>query len=152
MIHKAPKIAAILYLLWGVIHIAGGAVMLNASSTGADAFLQLLTGNASAGLIATSSAQTGPGLLATSKVFAFHSFNLIWLGLLASVIAVRLNWKNSSFGHWLNLAIVGFADLGLILFMVLPGVIRLSDAWIGPALLIPAFAFSTLGRFQQAPA
>ena len=152
MIHKAPKIAAILYLLWGVIHIVGGAAMLNASSTGADAFLQLLTGNASAGLIVTSSAQTAPGLLATSKVFAFHSFNLIWLGLLASVIAVRLNWKNSSFGHWLNLAIVGFADLGLILFMVLPGVIRFSDAWIGPALLIPAFAFSTLGRFQQTPA
>lgn len=49
---SAPKIAAVVYVLWGLIHIAGGAAMLNASSQSADAFVQMLSGNANATLAA----------------------------------------------------------------------------------------------------
>lgn len=83
------------------------------------------------------------------EVFAFHSFNIICLGVLSIFAAIFLNWKNSRTGYWLNLVIVGFADLGLILFMVTPGVMQISDAWIGPALFLVAVLFSTLGRFSS---
>jgi hypothetical protein len=143
----APKIAAVVYVLWGLIHIAGGAAMLNACSQGADAFVQMLSGNSSATLGA-GALQASPGLKATTEVFAFHSFNIICLGILSIFAAIFLNWKNSRAGYWLNLAIVGFADLGLILFMVAPGVMQISDAWIGPVLFVFALVFSTLGRFS----
>lgn len=76
-----------------------------------------------------------------SSVLAFHAFNLMWLGLLAGLIAVPLNRYNASVGYWLNLALVGFTDRGLVLFIIRPGVMSWADAWIGPALFIAAWLF-----------
>ncbi len=139
----APQIAAVVYVLWGLIHIIGGAAMMSAAMQGPSTFLQMLSGNASEVFGAV---QDRPGLQATTEVFAFHSFNIIWLGALAIIVALFLNWKNYRAGYWMNLAIVGFADLGLILFMVVPGVMSIADAWIGPALFAIAIFFSTFAR------
>lgn len=146
---NAHKIAAVVYMLWGAIHILGGAAMMSASRQGPDTFVQMLTGNASE---AFGALQESLGVRAATEVFAFHSFNIIWLGALAILTALFLNWKNYRSGYWLNLAIVGCADLGLILFMVVPGVMSISDAWIGPALFVIAIFFSTFARFQSARA
>jgi hypothetical protein len=89
----------------------------------------------------------GPGtaLTVANSVFAFHAFNLTWLGLTVLCVAVLLNWRNAPAGYWLNLALVGFTDLGLVLFIVMSGVTPWTDAWIGPALFAPAWLFSTMG-------
>lgn len=142
----APKIAAVAYFLWGGIHIAGGAAMLSASSDGLEAFLQMLTGNR----VAVDMLEGGSfGTFAANQVFAFHSFNIIWMGLVAAVVAVRLNWNNSAAGYWINMAVVGCADVGLILYMVRPGVMDVADAWIGPALFLVGILFSSIGRFSH---
>jgi hypothetical protein len=140
---RSSRIGAICYALWGVIHIIGGAVLLQAALEGTDAFVRAQVG----GSLLDVGALSGSGSTVTvvSSVFAFHAFNLTWLGLLAGFIAVRLNWYNASVGYWLNLALVGFTDLGLVLFIVGPGVMSWADAWIGPALFVPAWFFSTLG-------
>lgn len=145
MFKHAHKIAAVVYMLWGAIHILGGAAMMSASMQGPNIFLQMLSGNANDVFGAV---QDRLGVQATTEVFAFHSFNIIWLGALAIAVALFLNWKNYRVGYWVNLAIVGFADLGLILFMVVPGVMKISEAWIGPALFAIAIFFSTFARLR----
>jgi len=148
MKNKSAKTAAVFYVLWGIIHIIGGAALLSASMDGADAFVKGLTGNTGAAL----NGVIGGGLLglkAAKWVFAFHSYNIMWMGILAILIAVLMNWKDSTAGYWINMAVVGFADLGLIIFMVLPGVMSISNAWIGPLLFLLAFSFSTIGRLTK---
>lgn len=87
---------------------------------------------------------------ATMQVFAYHAFNLTWLGILVSVVAVVSNWKNQASGFWFNLALVGLIDLGLILYMVVPGVIPSSDPWwLGPMLYVVAMIFSAMGLRQR---
>jgi hypothetical protein len=140
---RSSRIGATCYAFWGVIHVIGGALLLRAALMGPDAFLRAQVGSSTVAL-----GDLGahvPALTIAGSVFAFHAFNLAWLGLLATVIALRLNWFNSPSGYWLNLALVGFTDLGLVLFIVGPGVMSWADAWIGPALFAPAWLFSTLG-------
>jgi hypothetical protein len=145
---RSSRLGAICYALWGVIHVIGGAVLLRAAFEGTDAFVRAQVGSSPL----DGGALTGSGSMVTvaSSVFAFHAFNLTWLGFVAGLIAVRLNWYNASVGYWLNLALVGFTDLGLVLFIVGPGVMSWADAWIGPALFIPAWLFSTIGMRETA--
>jgi hypothetical protein len=36
-------------------------------------------------------------------------------------MAATLNWRNSSWGYWINFATVGIADTGFIFFVHVPG-------------------------------
>lgn len=71
-------------------------------------------------------------------VFAFHGWNIMWAGVMVAVIALVLNRRNSRVGYWVNLAIVSGADLGLLLFLVLPGVMSPATAIPGLVLWLPA--------------
>jgi len=136
----AHKIGAVFYILWGILHIAGGAVL----------FQQLAAEGATGALATLGSAVPAAGLPAisggvTAAVLAFFAWNWIWIGLLVLVVGVRLNWKNSQVGYWLNLTVVGAADLGLIVTLLVPGHMALTDGWPGPLLLLLAAMFSTIG-------
>ncbi len=85
MLKHAPKIAPVVYMLWGVIYILGSAAMLNASAQGPGTFVQMLSGNANAAL-SESTARDSLGLLSTTEVFAFHSF--AWIGPALFVLAL----------------------------------------------------------------
>lgn len=148
MFNKFAKAGAVFYLLWGLLHVAGGVLMLSASSVDMGSYLQVLVGEQSAlaGVATNHAAATAASL----QVFAYHAFNLTWLGILVSVVAAVSNWKNQASGFWFNLALVGLIDLGLIVFMVVPGVIPRSDPWwLGPALYVLAAIFSSLGLLQR---
>jgi hypothetical protein len=145
---RLSKAGAVFYALWGVIHIIGGAVLLQAALIGNDAFVRAQVGSSPVALPPLGA--QGPALSVASGVFAFHAFNLTWLGLTVLCVAVLLNWRNVPAGYWLNLALVGFTDLGLMLFIVMPGVMPWADAWIGPALFAPAWLFSTMGMRSRA--
>ena len=140
---RASKIAAVIYILWGLLHVTGGAVLLNASLSGFGEFAEALASKPETPSINYSGENN-----ITKWVFAFHSFNIMWIGLLTILIAVFLNWKNSPSGYWINIALTGFADLGLIFFMVIPDVMSISEAWIGPVLFVLSVLFSTIGRLQ----
>lgn len=140
MKNLAHRTGAIFYGLWGVLHVAGGiALFADANSHGADKMLRTMNNGATTGGIPAIPSGIADGLA------EFHAFNLAWIGLLVTVIAVTMNWRNNRTGYWLNLAIVAAADLGLILFMVVPGYMSLADSWPGPLLFIPAAVFATIG-------
>ncbi|MBX7058458.1 MAG: hypothetical protein K1X75_10375 [Leptospirales bacterium] len=138
----AARIAALLFLIWGLLHVAGGLTMLLAANTSVDAYLQLLSDGAEA---------SGIENVAIGKVFAFHAFNLLWMGALCIWIVWRFNWRNRPEGLWLNLMLIGLADAGLLLFMVGSGVMPIANAWLGPALLLLALGAVLVSRWRKEP-
>ncbi|MCB1053190.1 MAG: hypothetical protein KDC71_21500 [Acidobacteria bacterium] len=141
MTRSAARIGAIFYALWGLLHIAGGLSLLHSAMAGSSAFLAAQSGNPHL-------SNSGP-MDASSWTFAFFAFLLAGIGLISLIIAITGNWKNYKSGYWVNFGLVFLADLGLVLFLVLPGVLTWSNAWPGPLLFLPAFGFSTWARLNS---
>ncbi|MDP2470682.1 MAG: hypothetical protein Q8W46_07445 [Candidatus Palauibacterales bacterium] len=137
---RAHRIGAVFYLLWGIIHVLGGAAML--------ATLRSAGGAGVLRMIATADPGSAPDSVPeiVTAVAGFHSWNLLWIGALVAGVALTLNWRNRRSGFWINLTLAGAADAGLVAFMLAPGLMRLSDGLIGIVLFGLAFMFSGLGR------
>lgn len=137
----AHKIGAIFYVLWGILHVIGGGAILTAENVNAQL---AMFGTA----VPAEQLPPNPGEVVHAGL-SFHAFNLTWLGILALLVGVFLNWKNSRLGYWLNLGVVGAADLGLFVFLIIPGYMALADGFPGPLLWVLAFIFSTIGLLQN---
>lgn len=70
------------------------------------------------------------------------AWNLAFLAIVVTVVAVTLNWQNSPLGFWMNLAIASATDIGFILFILLPGYLPLWPGAMGPSLWVLATVFS----------
>ena len=140
---KTEKIGAVLYGIWGIAHVVGGLLMMRALMVGgAGSYL---------GTIATAvdpASLGAPVPAAANSVFAFHAFNLIWIGAFVVGIA-PLNWRNSVAGFWLNLAVVGATDIGLVATTLIPGYMALGDGLLGPLLLVGAVTFTIPGLLRR---
>lgn len=143
MKNYAHKIGALFYILWGILHVVGGAVLLQQlSAEGATGMLAVIGSAVPAEALPSISG----GL--TGAVLGFHAWNIIWFGIFALIVGVVLNWRNNRTGYWLNLFVVGAADLGLIVALLVPGYMALSDGLLGPTLWLLAAVFSTIGLLQ----
>jgi hypothetical protein len=117
--------------LWGALHVVGGVLLVvDASHDGGRAALESLGSAAAA-------AEMGgePGAV-TQAVLGFHGFNLAVAGLAVLALAVtivRTSWPR---GVTTALAVETVLDLGLIVFLLGPGHMALSDGLAGPALLV----------------
>ena len=140
MKNKSRLIATGLYAAWGLIHIAGGAAMLLSSGKGLAAVNEMMTGTAL-------DAGTEPSLI--NGIVSFHSFNILVLGLIVLGVALMLNRKNSRTGYIVNLLAAGLADIGLILFLILPGYLSFADGAPGIVLFALAAVFSTIAIQRQ---
>ncbi len=113
------KLGAITYVLWGLLHIeAARKVYLLSQSL-------------------------EPGIL-QGRIYQ-DAWNLLFFALFGIIVAIFLNWKNSRLGYWLNLIVVSAADIGFILFVLIPGYVPLVPGGLGPLLWILALVFSTMG-------
>jgi len=140
---QSDKVGAVFYLLWSVLHVLAGASLLQSALTDINGHLREIGTAASPQQVPTLAEGS-----VVSAILAFHSFNMLWLGLLVGSIAVVLNWRGSRAGFWLNLALTGFLDLGLYLFLVRPGYMAWGDALIGPLLFILGAAFTAVARVR----
>ena len=113
------KLGASSYILWGLLHI--GAAL--------DEFR--LGGTLEPGLVQGKINQ--------------GAWDLMFFALFAIVVAVKYNWKNEALGYWLNLIVVSAADLGFIIFVLLPGHVDIFPGILGPVFWILGAVFSTLG-------
>lgn len=73
-----------------------------------------------------------------------------FFALFGIAVGVSLNWKNSRLGYWLNLIVVSAADIGFIVFVLIPGYIPFMPGALGPILWILAAIFSTIGLISSA--
>lgn len=115
----AYRIGAILYLAWGLLHLLAAYQVYRLGSS------------QPAGMIRGRLLQ--------------NAWNLGFLAVLVSVVAVVFNWHNSPLGYWLNLTMASITDIGFILFILVPGYLPLRRGILGPALWLLATVFSTLG-------
>jgi hypothetical protein len=113
------KIGSVLYVLWGLLHVVA-------------AYEEFLLG---------SSLDRG---LVQGKINQ-GAWDLLAFALASILIAVIYNWKNNRFGYWLNLVIVSVADIGFIIFVLLPGHVAFFPGILGPVFWISGAIFSTIG-------
>jgi hypothetical protein len=134
----------VFYGLWGVLHIIGALVL----------WQQLSAGGAPAVLATIGSGVPPVDVPVVSSdllkaVLAYYTWHIFWAGLAVLGVAVKLNWQNRRAGYWFNLLVVGLIDLGLVLLLIVPGYMAVTDGGLGLALFLPAVIFSTMGRLNQ---
>jgi len=143
MKNYAHKIGAVLYVIWGVLHVAFGATMLYTLSAEGGTSVLAIVGSA---VPYADLPQNLDGI--ANAILGQHSWNLLWFGLFAIIVGVKMNWKNSRLGYWLNLGFVSAADIAFVIAILIPGYITLADGLAGPLLWIMAAIFSTIGIRQ----
>ena len=116
---KFAKIGAFFYMLWGLLHLKA-------------AFDEFALG-----------ASLDPGLV--SGKINQGAWDLLFFALGAMALAVFYNWQNDRLGYWLNLILVSAADIGFIIFVLIPGYVTFFPGILGPVFWICAAIFSTLG-------
>ena len=117
------KIGAVLYVLWGLLHLQA-------------ARLVYMLGDS-----------LEPGMV-QGRVYQ-DAFNLLFFALFGIAVAIAYNWHNSRLGYWLNLVVVSAADIGFILYVLMPGYVPLVPGGLGPLFWILALTFSTLGIMKS---
>ncbi len=132
------KVGAVFFILWGLFHvIVGGLALATILAGGGAAFLALL-------------GTDSPALLQVlDAVLAQHTWNLMWIGALVLVVGVRLNWRNSRQGFYLNLTVASAAELGSVFALIIPGLIPLTENLLGPIIWALAVIFGTLGFLRD---
>jgi len=113
------RIGAVLYVLWGVLHIVAAYKVYTLGQTFELGMVQ-------------------------GRIYQ-GAWNLLFFALFGIVVAVLYNWRNSKIGYWLNLIVVGVVDIGFIITILLPGYLPLFPGSLGPIIWLLALAFSTVG-------
>ncbi|HJZ18178.1 MAG TPA: hypothetical protein VJ251_22490 [Stellaceae bacterium] len=117
MTAKTSVAGAIAYAIWGLLHVQA-------------AYAVYRVGVA-----------LEPGMV-QGRVFQ-DSWNLLFFGGAAIALALTLNLRNSAWGYWINLGIISLADMGFILFVLLPGYVPIWPGILGPFFWVAGWAFTT---------
>lgn len=112
------RIGAVLYVLWGLLHIVAAYKVFSLGQTIEQGMVQ-------------------------GRLFQ-DAWNLLFFAIFGIVVAVIYNWNNNKMGYWLNLIVLSAGDIGFIITILLPGYLPLFPGAIGPTLWLLALAFSTL--------
>jgi hypothetical protein len=112
------RIGAVLYVLWGILHIVAAYKVFALAQTLEQGMIQ-------------------------GRLYQ-DAWNLLFFALFGIVVAVMYNWENSKSGYLLNLIVVSTGDIGFILTVLLPGYLPLFPGSLGPILWLLALTFSTI--------
>lgn len=110
---------AVVYVLWGILHIEAARRVYNLGLS------------------------LDPGMV-QGRILQ-NAWNLFFFALFGIVVAIWLNWKNDRLGYWMNLIVVSAGDIGFIVFVLMPGYVPWVPGALGPALWLLAALLSTLG-------
>ncbi len=116
------RLGATFYVIWGVLHV-----------------------NAAYMLYQMGAAMDPSVLEARISQAAWH---LLFFGVVAIVVGVRMNWRNSALGYFTNMVILSVVDLGFIFIVFIPH-LPLWPAILGPLFWALAAVFSTLGYLKE---
>jgi len=118
------KLGAVVYVIWGVLHIEAARKVYALAET------------------------LEPGMV--QGRLEQDAWYLLFFALFGIAVGIALNWKNSSLGYWLNLIVISAADLGYIIFVLIPGYVPVMPGAIGPIVWLVALSLSTLALFSSA--
>ncbi|MFI7611327.1 hypothetical protein ACIBP6_08930 [Nonomuraea terrae] len=115
----APKIGAIFYILWGLVHINAAYALL------------------------TLGRSLDPGMV-QARVFQ-DAWNILAGAIVVIVVGAAMNWRNSRAGFWINLILVSLLDIAFVVFVIVPGYAPLWPGLQGPITWVIAAVFSAAG-------
>ncbi len=136
------KIAAILWIIWGAVHILAGIMT--------DSFI--LSGDIQ-GAVAGIADAVEPSSLAANypeasgAVIGQHGFNLLWIGLVTLISAFFI-WKGNKHAIFLAAICGGLADLGYFLFMDLGGYVNFVPGTVMTLVSSTAIILSFVAYFK----
>lgn len=107
----ALRTSAILWIVWGLVHMFAGAVVLSSDTSAAVAAIADAVDPATLQLAYPDAA---------GAVINQHGFNLFWFGLATTVGAVFI-WRGSAVAIFVTAMVGGLADLGYFIFLDLGG-------------------------------
>lgn len=112
------RIAAILWLIWGLVHVFAGVMTMRG----------VLTADTSASIAGIADA-VDPATLqmdypaAAGAIIGQHGFNLFWIGLVTLICGFYV-WRGNRNAIFLAAITGGLADLGYFLFLDLGGFVH----------------------------
>lgn len=112
------KISAVLWVIWGIVHMLAGVLTVSA----------VLSGDIAGGFSGIADA-VDPALFqiaypdAVGGLLGQHGFNLLWIGTVTLICAFFI-WRGSANAIFLAAITGGLADVGYFLFMDLGGYVR----------------------------
>lgn len=112
------KISAVLWIIWGAVHILAGVMTMSF----------VLSGDI-AGAVSGIADAMDPATLqtdypaASGAILGQHGFNLFWIGVVTLICAFFI-WKGNANAIFLAAITGGLADLGYFLFMDLGGYVN----------------------------
>lgn len=120
------------FLLWGLLHVVGGGAILLSLSESPEAGFSFYRGAGD-----TQSPLAG-------AVLGYLAYGFAMSGLAVSTIAVMASRLNSAAGLAANSLLVVAVEVGLILFLLLPGHLGFTDALPGLILATVGIVFGGL--------
>ena len=111
---SALYVAAVLWVIWGLVHALAGFIVLSSDAT---AGFQAIADAIEPSLLVNDYHQAVGGILNQ------HGWNLGWFGL-ATIVGAVFIWRASRTAIWVTALIGGMADLGYLQFVDLPGYVN----------------------------
>ena len=134
------KVSAILWIIWGLVHILAGVFTVNFILSGD--IMSSIAGIADA--VAPETLQLDyPD--AAGAVIGQHGFNLLWIGIVTFVSAFFI-WKGNKNAIFLAAITGGLADLGYFMFLDLGGYVNFIPGSLmtfvsGSAIILSFYAY-----------
>jgi hypothetical protein len=116
------RAGAICYMIWAVLHLQAAAAVYHLGHSLAHSMVQ-------------------------GRVIQ-DAFNLAAFSVFGFATAALLNWRNHAWGYWINLGVISVADVGFILFVVLPGYLPLWPGLLGPLFWASGLVLTTVARLR----
>ena len=110
----ALKVAAVLWVIWGLVHAFAGGIMLSSTATG---------GFQALGDAVDPAAVVNDYHPVVGAVLNQHGWNLLWVGV-ATVIGAVFIWRENNTAIWVTAMIGGLFDVGYFMFLDLGGFVH----------------------------
>ncbi len=140
------KIAAGLWVIWGLVHVLAGVIVLTSDASG---------GFQAIADAVDPAALQGEYAAAVGGILKQHGWNLGWFGI-ATIIGALFIWRGNVTAIWVTGLIGGLADLGYLMFVDLPGYVNFFPGTVMTIVSASAIALSfwvwlsTRGRGETA--
>ncbi len=77
------------------------------------------------------------------------AWHLLFFGVVAIVVGIRWNWRNSAMGYWINIVTLSVVDVGFVFIVLIPQQLPIFPAGLGPLFWVLAAIFSTAGYLKE---
>ncbi len=137
------KISAVLWIVWGAVHIFAGAITMYFITSGD--ITAAVGGIADAIDPSTLSVNYPP---ASGAIIGQHGFNLFWIGIVTLICAFYV-WKGNKNAIFLAALTGGLADLGYFIFMDLGGFVHFMPGTLMTIISASAIILSFYAYFNR---